>query len=318
MPRTCALAALLAFMSVGRLLPAAEPGPPKIDKARLEAYLRYAEGFTSGVKLAVGDPTPSPYPGYFRIIVHLSMDQQRADRLYYISATGDRMISGTIWDLNQTPFLDVLQHLNTNGPSFGPANAKITVVIFSDFECPYCRELAKTVRDNIPQKYPNDVRVVFKDFPIDAIHKWARRAAEVGRCLADQKPSAFWGFHDWIFEHQQEANDTFEHQKDAFDKYLRDRALAIAKEQNVDSAKLSTCFDSHTAAEQVEADEQEGRLLQIQQTPTLFVNGRMVPGAVSWAQLDTILQVELNRPKEVPGPSAANCCEINVPTIVKK
>lgn len=319
MPRIRILAALLAMLGVAGALLAFQSPAPKIDKPKIEAYLRYAESFTSGVKMTIDDPVPSPYPGYFRLVVHLAMGPQQAERVYYISSDGVRIVNGAIWNLNETPFLDTLQHLTTEGPAFGSETARVTIVIFSDFECPYCREFAKTVRDNIPQKYPNDVRVVFRNFPIDAIHKWARAAAEAGRCLADQKPSAFWAFHDWIFEHQQEANDTFEHQKDTFDKYLKDRALAIGKDQNIDAAKLSSCIDTHASAQQVEADMREGRLLQVQQTPTLFVNGRTVAGAVPWATLDTIIQIELNRPKDISEPAAAaKCCEINIPTVVKK
>jgi protein-disulfide isomerase len=313
------LVAALAMLGGAGILSAFQAPAPKIDKPKFEAYLRYAESFTSGVKMAIDDPTPSPYTGYFRIVVHLTMGPQQAERVYYVSSDGERVVNGAIWNLNETPFLDTLQHLSTDGPSFGPVNAKVSIVVFSDFECPYCREFAKTMRDNIPQKYPNDVRVVFKNFPIEAIHKWARAAAEAGSCLASQKPSAFWAFHDWIFEHQQEANDTFEHQRETFDKYLKDRALLIAKEQNVDAAKVASCMETHASAQDVEKDLEEGRLLQVQQTPTLFVNGRTVAGAVPWATLDTIIQLELNRPKDIAEPPAAmKCCEINVPTIVKK
>ncbi len=181
---------------------------PKIDKQKLETYIRYAEGYSPEVKMAIDDPVPSAFPGYFRVLVHLSAGTHKLDRVYYVTPDGVQFINGSIWKLNESPFLDTLEHLPTDGPSFGPSNAKVTVVVFSDFECPYCRELAKTVRDNIPQKYPNDVRVVFKDFPIDSIHKWARAAAEAAHCLASQKPEAFWAFHDWVFEHQQEVNET--------------------------------------------------------------------------------------------------------------
>ncbi len=319
MRRIQTLASILATISIAGLLMASEPPAPKLDKTKLETYLRYAEGFTSGVKLTIDDPSPSPYTGYFRLLVHLSAGSHQADRVYYISSDGERLVNGAIWNINETPFLDILQHLTLNGPSFGPETSRVTMVIFSDFECPYCRDLAKTIRENVPQKYPRDVRVVFKNFPIDAIHKWARAAAEAGHCLADQKAGAFWAFHDWIFDHQQEVTDAYEHQKDTFGAYLREKSLEVTKAQGMDSTKFSSCLEARAAAQPVEQDAREGRALQIQQTPTLFVNGRMIPGAVPWGQLDTIIQMELNRPADIPGPSASSkCCEVNIPTAVKK
>ncbi|MBV8812780.1 MAG: thioredoxin domain-containing protein [Acidobacteriaceae bacterium] len=303
----------LLFLVVGcglACLPAcvvAQSGPPKLDKAKLEAYLRYAEGYTNQVNFAIDDPTASPFPGYYRVVAHLSMGAQKVDRVYYVTPDGHDIINGSIWNLDGSPFLDTLAHLPANGPSFGSADAKITIVIFSDFQCPYCREFAKTVRDNVPQKYPKDVRVVYEDFPIDAIHQWARAAAEAAHCLAEQKPAAFWAFHDWIFQHQQEVDPS----------NLREKTLQIAKEQNLDVAAAGSCTDSHATAPIVNRSLEAGRALQIQQTPTVFINGRTISGAVSWATLDTVIQMELNRLKELAETSPGKCCEVAIPKAVK-
>jgi len=313
MLRTCMFVAALTILggSAGISAPAGAAVPdnaaPKIDKQKFEAYVRYAEGFAPVVKITVDDPTPSPFKGYYRVLVHLSSGAQKLDRLYYATADGEQVVAGNIWDLNRSPFLDTIQHLPTNGPSFGPANAKVTIVVFSDFECPYCRELAKTLRDNIPQKYPNDVRVVFEDFPIDAIHKWARAASEAAHCIAREKPEAFWAFHDWIFEHQQEVDAA----------NLQDKVMAFAKQQNLDPAKISACIATHATASDVNASQQAGQELQISRTPTLFINGRMVPGAVPWEQLDTVIKMELNRPKEIAAAHTDPCCEITIPSVGK-
>lgn len=286
---------------------AAQTQPPKLDKQQLQEYLRYAEGFTSQVQIALDDPAPSTMPGYYRVLAHLTMGAQKADRVYYVTADGKHVITGSVWELEKSPFAETLAHLPTNGPSFGPADAKVTIVIFSDFECPYCREFAKTVRDNIPKKYPNNVRVVFEDFPIDVIHKWARAAAEAAHCLANQKPEAFWAFHDWVFEHQQEVNET----------NVREKALDVAKSQSLDLAKAGSCMDTHATTEIVEKNLAAGQVLQVQQTPTIFVNGRSIPGAVAWTTLDAVIQMELNRPKDIPGPNGQNCCSVTIPTVAK-
>lgn len=308
MLRNCIFAVVLAALSLPAILCEPDTAAPKIDKQKFETYVRYAEGFTSEVKIAIDDPVSSPFKGYYRVLVHLTAGTHRLDRLYYVTQDGQEFVNGAIWKLNESPFIDTLEHLPTDGPSFGPSNAKVTVVVFSDFECPYCRELAKTLRDNIPQKYPSDVRVVFKDFPIDSIHKWARGASEAAHCLAIQKPAAFWAFHDWVFEHQQEVNET----------NLRDQVLAFAKQQNLDVLQVSSCMENHATAQEVSQNQKTGETLQISKTPTLFVNGRMLDGAVSWTVLDNVIKMELDRPKEIAAGAAEKCCEATIPTVAKK
>jgi protein-disulfide isomerase len=307
MARNWSLASM-AVLSVATLFCAPNAVTPKIDKQKVETYVRYAEGFSPEVKISIDDPAPSPFTGYYRVLVHLTAGTHRLDRLYYATQNGEQLINGTIWKLNESPFLDTLKHLPADGPSLGPPNAKVTVVVFSDFECPYCRELARTLRDNIPQKYPTDVRVVFKDFPIDSIHKWARAASEAAHCLGSQKPGAFWAFHDWIFEHQQEVNEA----------NLRDHVLTMAKQQSLDVPQVSSCMANHATAQEVNQNQQIGAELQISQTPTTFVNGRMLSGAVRWQALDNVIQMEVNHSKEVVAGSAEKCCESSIPSFGKK
>ena len=307
MLRNRIVAALVAVLGAPCLFCATEALAPKIDKQKLETYVRYAEGFSPEVKISIDDPAPSPFTGYYRVLVHLTAGAHQLDRLYYATQDGQELINGSIWKLNESPFVDTLEHLSSEGPSFGPPNARVTIVVFSDFECPYCRALAKTLRDKIPQKYPTDVRVVFKDFPIDSIHKWARAASEAAHCLASQKPGAFWAFHDWIFEHQQEVNET----------NLRDHALAFTKQQNLDVVAVSSCMANHVTAQEVSRSQQSGAALQILQTPTIFVNGRTISGAIPWQTLDNVIKIELNRPKEIIAGSAEKCCEVGIPTLAK-
>jgi len=265
--------------------------PPAIDKAKLERYLRYAEGFMDNVHFQIEDPVASPFPNFYRVAVHLSTDSgAKLDRAYFMTPDGQQIVNGSIWDLNKSPFAETLAHLPANGYSFGPVDAKIQMVIFSDFECPYCREFAKTVRDNVPQKYPKDVRVIFEDFPIDAIHPWARAAAEASHCVGDQSVDSFWAYHDWIFAHGSEIKAD----------NLKEKILAWAKTQKLDEAKLTSCMDTHADSGAVKDAEAAGKFLQVQQTPSAYANGRSIPGAMAWAALDQVLQLELKRATPTP------------------
>ena len=207
-----------------------------------------------------------------------------------MTADGKRISTAPVWDVNQNPFEDTAKALPTTGPSFGPANAKITLILFSDFECPYCREFDRTVRENIPKKYPNDVRVIFKDFPLESIHPWAKEAAEAAHCIGNGNPEAFWAFHDWVFQHQGEISSS----------NVREKTLSFASAQKLEIGKVTSCLDNHSPRAELEEDLKRGKELGIQQTPTFFLDGRMVPGALPWASLNILIQMELNRPAFIP------------------
>ena len=272
---------LLAMAAVA-LAPASEP--PKIDKAELEAYLTYV--FPPNTKVVLDNPTASSIPGFSRITAHLSLGAEKFDRVYYLTPDGEHLVNGPIWDLNHSPFEDNLTQLPTDGYSFGPAKAKVTIVVFSDFECPYGKQFATTIRQNVVKKYPNDVRVIFKDFPLTSIHPWAHSAAEAARCLGEQKPEAFWAFHDWIFEHQTEVNAG----------NLREKTLGVAKTQQLDEPRAAACIDTHATSAAVDESLKAARALQVDLTPTLFINGRMQTGALPWERLDAMIQRDLNSP----------------------
>jgi protein-disulfide isomerase len=277
MRKICLLA--MAAVALG-----AASEPTKVDKAKLEAYLRYV--FPPNTKVVLDDPTASSVPGFPRIMAHLSLGAEKLDRVYYLTPDGEHLVNGSIWDLNRSPFEDNLTQLPTDGYSFGPAKAKVTIVVFSDFECPYCKQFATTLRQNLAQKYPNNVRVIFKDFPLTSIHPWSHSAAEAARCLGEQKPEAFWAFHDWIFEHQSEVNAG----------NLREKTLGLAKAQQLDESRAAACIDTHATSAAVDESLKTGRELQVELTPTLFINGRMQTGALPWDRLDALIQRDLDNP----------------------
>ena len=298
-------AGLMLALALASCAPGAEAAPPKLDKAKWEAYLRYAEGYVPAVKFDVEDAKPSPFPGFFQVAVHLSSGESKLDRNYYVTADGKSIVNGTLWDLSQPPFAENLKHLPNDGYSFGPADAPVKIVVFSDFQCPFCSELAKTMRNELPKKYPDKVRVVFKDYPLTNIHPWALAAAESAHCLGDQKPEAFWAFHDWIFEHQKDVNPG----------NLREKTMLIAGQQQLDNAKVANCLDNHAPAPEIEKSIQLARLLQVQSTPTFYVNGRPESGNLPWDKLSPLIDFELTRPKEFSLPVAEKCCEVVIPKV---
>jgi protein-disulfide isomerase len=256
---------------------------PAFDKAKLEAYLRRVELWPPQVTVRIDDPKPF-VDGLYTVDVHLSSGPASRDDTYYITGDGRKVIRGRAFDLREKPFQHELDILQTSGaPSFGPADAPMTLVVFSDFECPICREEAKALRTNIPKEFPQEVRVVFKDFPLPAIHPWAEAAAIAGRCVFHQNAGAFWAYHDWAYEKQPELTAG----------NLRAKLLEWAKSQPLDILALTHCVDSRATAAEVAAEVAEGKRLDVEATPTLFLNGRRLVGQVPWENLSQIIRLEL-------------------------
>lgn len=169
-----------------------------------------------------------------------------------------------------------------NQPSFGPAGAPVTIVEFGDLQCPSCRAEAPVLRQLMPDLYPGKFRVVFKDFPLETIHPWARAASDAARCVFRQNHDAFWKFYDWDYDHQDEI--TVE--------TLKPKVLAWAAGNGLNSAELERCMDSKATDAEVAQNISEGRALGVRGTPTVFVNGRKA-GSGNMVALQQMIDSEL-------------------------
>lgn len=278
------------------------------DKSTLEAYMRHVLALPAEVEIKIDEPKPAPLPGMKEVEVHLSVGKQSQDETVYVSNDGKKVVRGFIYDIGQNPFAADLAKLKIdNTPSYGPAGAPVTIVVFADFQCPQCKEEAKAMRENIPAKFPTQARVFFKDFPIDAIHPWARPAAIAGRCIFHQDPVAFWKYHDKIYENQAEI--TVDN--------LKDKVLEWAKANNIDTLQLGRCMDTKATEPEVDKEVAEARSLHIEATPSSFVNGRRLVGNYPWTNIEQILNLELNYQK-THSTTPESCCEISIPSPIKK
>ena len=163
-------------------------------------------------------------------------------------------------------------------PSLGNAKAPVTIVEYSDFQCPYCLRAAPTLK-RLRETYGDKVRVVWKDFPLTQIHPQAFKAAEAGHCAAEQ--GKFWEYHDKLFASQQALQPEFLKQ--------------YAKEMGMDAAKFDACLDSSRYSERVRDSVASGAQLGVNSTPTLYVNGRRLEGAQPYEVLASVIDEELAR-----------------------
>jgi protein-disulfide isomerase len=205
--------------------------------------------------------------------------------------------------VKENPFKPDLDKLKTDlQPSFGTPGASVVLVLFSDFQCPFCKEEAKVLRTNLLSTYPKQVRLYFKDMPLDQIHPWARAAAIAGRCVFKQNPTAFWDYHDWIYEHQ----------GDITKENLREKVLEFAKGKEIDALQLGRCMDTRATEAEVNKSVKEAQEVHVMSTPTLFVNGRRLPSQVAWPDLRMIIDTEIEYQKTAKNAGDDCGCEVKL------
>src|ERR1700693_1312214 len=178
--------------------PAQDPAKKTFfDKPTLEAYLRHLWVLDSALTVQVSDPKPSELPGFSELTVRIAQGAAGQNVPLYISKDGTRIVQGNIFDVASNPFKQDLDKLKTQfQPSLGTPGATVVMVMFSDFECPHCKQEAQMMRQNLLTAYPTQVRLYFKDWPLD-FHQWAKQAAIGGRCVFRETPTAFWEYADW-------------------------------------------------------------------------------------------------------------------------
>ncbi len=169
-------------------------------------------------------------------------------------------------------------HVKTEGsPSRGPKEAPVTIVEFADFQSPFSSQLNKTLNE-VQAKYGDKVRLVYRQFPLPQMHPFAEKAAEASLCAADQ--NQFWELHDSIFETQNELSS----------KDLEAKAAKL----KLDSKAFDNCLTSGKNAQRVQQDQREGYMLGLIGSPTLFVNGRYLSGALAFSDLSKIINEEIS------------------------
>jgi len=163
-------------------------------------------------------------------------------------------------------------------PAVGSPSAPVTIVEFSDFQCPFCRQVAPTL-DRVRETYGDKVRVVWKDFPLTQIHPQAFKAGEAAHCAAEQ--GKFWEYHDQLFANQQAL--------------LPGDLKKYAADLGLDAAQFDQCVDSAKYGERVSEGVAQGTRLGVNSTPTVYINGRLVAGAQPYETFAAIIDEELSR-----------------------
>src|SRR6516225_2467564 len=269
----------------------AQSAPPDLAR-KIEHQVRAFYNLPADVKVTVGAITPaSEVPGYDSVSVRLDQEGKPKDYTFLVSKDRNTLLRVTKFDLTKDAFADLMNKIDVSGrPSRGAKGAKVVVVNFDDFECPFCSRMHQTLFPQIFKEYGDRVTFVYKDYPLAEIHPWAIHAAVNAGCLAAQNNDAYWDFADYIHANKEvvDSERTPPARLDAVDKM----ALLQGQRHNVDLPKLQACLKAQNE-DAVRASMKEADSLGVDATPTLFINGQKIDGAVPIDQVRAALDTAL-------------------------
>ncbi len=270
----------------------AQSAPPDVAR-KVEHQVRAFYTIPPDVKVTVGAITPSnDVPGYDAVSVNIDGGEgKKKDYKFLLSKDRGTMLRVTRFDLNKDPFADIMSKIDTTGrPSRGPKSAKVIAVNFDDFECPFCSRMHQTLFPEIYKEYGDRVIFIYKDDPLSEIHPWAIHAAVDANCLAAQNPDAYWDFADYIHANKREVDieKTSAARFDAIDKIT----MLQGQKHNLDVVKLQACVKAQKE-DAVRSSMKEAEDLGVNGTPSLFINGQKLDGAVPIDEVRAALDAAL-------------------------
>ncbi len=270
---------------------------------RIEVMVRSEFSIPPDYGVSVGTRGPSKISGYDTLPITVSHAGKSQVIDFMLSTDGTKLARLETFDLKTDPAFNI----DIAGrPIRGNPDAKVTVINFDDLECPYCARMHQELFPSTFNRYKNQVRFIYKDFPLTDLHPWAMHAAVDADCLAAANGTAYWNYVDYLHTHGDEITGQTLDLKKSFadlDRIARDEAT-VAK---VDSPQFDACIAKQDEST-VDASLKEADQLGLQGAPELFVNGERIDGAVPesqvWMVIDRALKAEGETPPPMPAPAA--------------
>jgi len=279
----------------------AQSAPSEVSR-RIERHVRAYYNIPGEVQVLISAPKASDFPNYDAVVVSFVNGQKKQDYDFLVAKDGKTLIRMTRMDLSTDPYTELMKKIDVSGrPTRGGKDAKVVAVNYDDFQCPYCSRMHQALFPQLQQEYGDRVRFIYKDFPLAEIHPWATHAAVNANCLAAQNGDAYWDFADWVHASQKEVNAA--KPLDSQFALLDKQADLLGQKRSLDAAKLQPCIKAQKD-DLVQASLREGNLLGITATPTMFINGEKVDGALPINELRAIFDRAL-KDAGVPGPARA-------------
>ncbi len=270
---------------------------------RVELMIRNRAGLSPDYTMSINAPTPGEVPGYDQILVTLTANGKSTAPLpFLLSTDGKTLAQFNKFDISQNP----RDRVSAKGrpPRGGPENAPVLIVGFDDLECPFCARMNATLFPAVLDRYKDQVRVVYRDFPLYDIHPWAMHAAVDANCLGDATTTGYWNFVDYVHAHASDMmgiDSTTVKANQMLDKLTLDEGV----QQKVDTSALAACVQKQDSSrEKVSFDEAAAEPLRINSAPVLFVNGEKIEGVIPVETLFHVIDDALRAEGLTPPPPA--------------
>ena len=265
----------------------AQSASPELTR-KIERQVRSYYKMSPEILVTVGTLSPSPdFPNYDSVVVTVDGGDKKQDLTFLVSKDRSSLMRLTKFDLTKDPFAETMSKIDVSGrPTRGAKASKVVLVNFDDLECPFCSRMHQTLFPEILKEYGDRVTFIYKDYPLAEIHPWAMHAAVDGNCLGAQSSDAYWDFADYIHANQHEVGNekTFPARLEALDRLT----LLQGQKHNLDVGKLQSCIKAQDETA-VKASMKEADGLGVEATPTMFISGEKVDGAVPISQVRAAL-----------------------------
>ena len=304
------LACLLALAAVGckaQTLPLPTSGATPLDKTtarKVEVLARQKLHVPVDYVVTVGGRTPSEIPGFdtvritFSLPSHPEHDQTLS---FLLSKDGNTLGRLSEWNISTDP-VNIIPFANR--PLRGNPDAKVVIVNYDDLECPYCAKMHSELFPDTLDHYKGLIKIVYRDLPLEELHPWAMHASVDANCLAAQSAPAYWSYVDYLHLHGADVSGPdrdLAKAKVTLDKLATDQGAR----NGLNAATLSACLAKQDETA-IRAEMKQADALGIAQTPTLFINGEEMEGALDtetlWTVIDRALVSEGITPPPVPQP----------------
>src|SRR5215831_1366059 len=296
----------------------AQSAPSDMTRA-IEKHVRATYSVPSDVKVIIGPLRPSEFPNYDALTITFDDGEKKQDYEFVLAKDRKTMFRMSKIDLTRDPYAEAMKKIDVNGrPTRGNKSAKVVVINYDDFQCPFCSRMHDTLFPALFSEYGDRVLFIYKDYPLEEIHPWAVHAAVDANCLATQNNDAYWDFADYLHRNREDVNKEYKDKgrvaadaatakhfkKEDVEAEYKEKGLAGANElldktatlqgekHGLDMPKLQACIKAQDD-KAVRASMKEGDVVGVSATPTLFVNGQKVDGALPIEELRPIFDQAL-------------------------
>jgi protein-disulfide isomerase len=297
------LSALLLLFCAGCSAQSAAPSKPEDLNERIQHEIRAYYELPANVTISIGQRTPSEFPNYDTLPITLSHSDKNQKLDFLVSKDGKTLVRLSKIDLTKDPYAETMKKIDVAGrPIRGNPDAKVTIVNYDDFECPFCARMHTTLMSEILQQYGDKVKIIYKDYPLP-MHPWAQHAANDANCLAKESGPGYWQFADYVHANQHAISGAQRDVQASFNELDR-LTLDFGKKNGADAARLQACIKNQPDAA-LKKSMAEAESVGVNATPTMFVNGERLEGAVDIDEVRAALNQQLLAAGVQPPPATA-------------